>query len=86
MKYNYYSPNKEVAKLFYNANDHEWQHKLDHIDGASFTSYIKNDNVFPAIDKIFGSFKIKTVWYNLIILIMQGVFLNIAVIFRLRKL
>ena len=81
-----YEVNEAVHKDFYDARTLEWMKRLKRRDKAGIPDWLTDINIFPAHDKIWGSFVFKTIWYNLFILLLHAGLFHLLTILKLKRL
>lgn len=81
-----YEVNESVYKDLHDAKTGDWLKLLERRDKAGIADWITDINIFPAHDKIWGRFVFKTIWYNLVILLLHAALYHVLTILKLKKL
>lgn len=85
-RYNLYDTNEAVRKDFYDANSYSWMALLAKERRFSLIDIMGDKNVFPAHMKVWGPLNVPTVWFNLLILVIQAGMFHVITLFRLKKI
>jgi hypothetical protein len=81
-----YEINEAAHKDFYDARTTEWMRMLKQRGKAAVADWITDVNIFPAHDKIWGSFVFRTIWFNLIVLALHAALYHLLTLLKLRRL
>lgn len=81
-----YEVNRIVHIMFFDARNLQWLDKLRSVASYRFSDWFVGRNIFPAHDKIWGLYRFRTVWFNLVILLCMVVILHGLTLRRLKKI
>jgi len=80
-----YEVNEAVHDKIAGARTGEWITKLKTRSEGKLTSWLMSENIFPAHEKVWGNFCFPTVWFNIVVLCLQGFLFNLITIWNFRR-